>query len=238
MARRPETGPPIRQIAAALTIRNAGQGAVTKVMSGAKYSAESTDGTHDPRGDAGARRIAREAEWAAWMRAGLDGDTAAYRQLLETVTPFLRGIACGGLARAGLGDGDVEDVVQEVLLAIHLKRQTWIRDQPFLPWLNAIARYKLIDVMRRRGRRGEVPIDGFLEVLAEPNEPAEVSHRELSRLVGRLKGRELSVVRAVSLEGKDIRETAAALNMKEGAVRVALHRGLKRLADIYHDVET
>lgn len=207
-------------------------------MPGANDPSGDADGAHATRANPAARRAVREAEWAGWMRAGLDGDSTAYRHLLEAITPYLRGIAYGGLARAGLGDGDGEDVVQEVLLTIHLKRQTWMRDQPFLPWLNAITRYKLIDVMRRNGRRGEVPIDGFLEVLADETEPVDVSHRELVRLTGRLKGRELSAVRAVSLEGKTIGEAAAALGMKEGAVRVALHRGLKRLAGIYRDAET
>ena len=110
---------------------------------------------------------AREAQWADWMRAGLDGDGEAHRRLLEALAPALRRIASLGLRRAGLGNADVEDVVQEILLAIHLKRHTWLRDQPFSPWLHAVARYKLIDTMRRRGRRGEVPIDDLIEVLPD-----------------------------------------------------------------------
>ena len=176
---------------------------------------------------------AREAEWAGWMRAGLAGDGEAYRRLLEAVAPVLRAIAHRGLVRAGAGNADAEDVVQEVLLAIHLKRHTWMRDQPFLPWLNAIARYKLIDVLRRRGRRGEVPIDNLIDVLPDRSEAAEASPRELEKLVSRLGGREHDVVSAISLGGAGVRDTAAKLSISEGAVRVALHRGLKRLAQLY-----
>ena len=84
----------------------------------------------------------------------------AYRALLEALAPVLRAMAKNGLARAGAGNADAEDVVQEILLAIHLKRQTWMSDQPFTPWLNAIARHKLIDVLappraaRRSADRG------------------------------------------------------------------------------------
>ncbi len=177
----------------------------------------------------------REAEWSGWMRAGLDGDGQAYRRLLEALAPALRRIAGQGLRRAGLGNADVEDVVQEILLAIHLKRHTWLRDQPFSPWLNAIARYKMIDVMRRRGRRGEVPIDDLVEVLADRSEPVEASPQELTKLVSRLQGREHDVVAAVSLDGGSIAEAATKLSMTQGAVRVALHRGLKRLAQFYRN---
>ena len=179
----------------------------------------------------------REVQWAAWMRAGLDGDGEAYRLLLDALAPVLRRIARQGLRQAGAGNAEAEDVVQEVLLAVHLKRHTWMRDQPFSPWLNAIARYKLIDVLRRRGRRGEVPIDDLIEVLPDQSVQAEASPRELEKLVDRLQGREHDIVTAISLEGKSVRDAAAKWSMSEGAVRVALHRGLKRLAQLYRGDE-
>jgi len=171
------------------------------------------------------------------MRAGLDGDGEAYRLLLDALAPVLRRIARQGLRQAGAGNAEAEDVVQEVLLAVHLKRHTWMRDQPFSPWLNAIARYKLIDVLRRRGRRGEVPIDDLIEVLPDQSVQAEASPRELEKLVDRLQGREHDIVTAISLEGKSVRDAAAKWSMSEGAVRVALYRGLKRLAQLYRGDE-
>lgn len=176
-----------------------------------------------------------ERAWAELMRKGLAGDQAAYRQLLEAIAPRLRKFAANGLARAGIGNADAEDVVQEILLAIHLKRQTWMQDQPFLPWLNAIARHKLIDVMRRRGRRGEVPIEGLIEILPDEPPAPETSHSEMNKLVSRLDGRQQSVVSSISLEGNSIKDTAAKLGMSEGAVRVAFHRGLKKLAQLYRE---
>lgn len=180
-------------------------------------------------------RATRENEWAGWMRAGLKGDEAAYRSLLKALTPVLRAQIRGGLARWGAGSADVEDILQEVLLAIHLKRQTWMTDQPLLPWLNAIARYKLIDSMRRRGRRGEVPIEGLADILPVAADDVSQSRNELERLVGRLDGRAGAIVKAISLDGDDVDDVASREHMTPGAVRVALHRGLRKLSSLYRE---
>src|SRR5271155_5535125 len=90
-------------------------------------------------------------KWAPMMRAALAGDEAAYRRLLEEIGRVVRVKARGALSRARVGDADIEDVVQETLLAIHLKRQTWDGGLRLAPWGNAIARHKIIDAMRRRG---------------------------------------------------------------------------------------
>jgi RNA polymerase sigma-70 factor, ECF subfamily len=87
--------------------------------------------------------------------------------------------------------------------------------------------------MRRRGRRGDVPIDGLEDLLPDIAQPAETSQGELTRLVSRLEGRQLAIVRAVSLEGETISDAAVKFAMSEGAVRVALHRGLRKLAALY-----
>ena len=86
------------------------------------------------------------------MRAAIAGDEGVYRRLLEEIGRSVRAMARGAFSRAGVGDADVEDAVQETLLAIHLKRQTWDAGQPLAPWVYAIARHKIVDAMRRRGR--------------------------------------------------------------------------------------
>src|SRR5690606_41131913 len=77
------------------------------------------------------------------MRAALGGDEAAYSDFLHRVAAIVRGSARRKLARTGTGI-DAEDIVQETLLAIHLKRHTWRPSEPILPWIFAIARYKFI----------------------------------------------------------------------------------------------
>jgi RNA polymerase sigma-70 factor, ECF subfamily len=172
----------------------------------------------------------REIDWGVLMRAAVGGDAAAYNRLLTSLAPAIRAVARRGLARAGLAPDDAEDVVQETLLAIHLKRHTWDPSLPVGPWVRAIARNKLIDAMRRRGRRDQVPIDDVVETLASDTaEPTPIPGR-LDEHLQSLSDRQQSVVRAISLDGASIRETATRLNMSEGAVRVALHRGLAALS--------
>src|SRR5204862_454652 len=100
------------------------------------------------------------------MRLAISGDEVAYHRLLRSVTPVLRAAARRGLLRAGQPVDQSEDIVQDILLAVHLKRHTWDTNAPFAPWLFAIARNKLIDQLRRRGRRVFVDIDDFAETLA------------------------------------------------------------------------
>src|SRR6516225_5526263 len=71
----------------------------------------------------------RDRIWARWMRAANVGDDIAYRRLLEALAPLLRQVVRRSFERVGFGNSDVEDVVQETLLAIHLKRQTWDEDE-------------------------------------------------------------------------------------------------------------
>jgi RNA polymerase sigma-70 factor (ECF subfamily) len=165
------------------------------------------------------------------------GDEAAYRELLQSLSLNLRAAVRRGFAQAGASLGDVEDVVQETLLALHLKRNTWDSSQPLGPWVRAIARHKLIDALRRRGRRIQVPIDSVLDTLSVEEDSSGVDRQDARRLVDGLNGRQRDVVRAISLEGQSIREVAEKFRMKEVAVRVALHRGLKALGAVHRKAD-
>src|SRR5712675_375476 len=133
----------------------------------------------------GARVRETEDEWTGLMRSAISGDSAAYHRLLKSVTPVLRAAARRGLARAGQPADQSEDIVQDILLAVHLKRHTWDADALFLPWLFAIARNKLVDALRRRGRRVFVNIDDFKETIA--SEPVAETVRA-SEVIVHLKG--------------------------------------------------
>jgi RNA polymerase sigma-70 factor (ECF subfamily) len=171
----------------------------------------------------------REDEWTGLMRAALKGDDAAYQRLLRGLTPVLRGLARRGLARAGQPVDQSEDIVQEILLAVHLKRHTWDADAPFAPWLFAIARNKLIDALRRRGRRVFVSIDDFAETLADQPAAETPSTREVAAQLEQLPVRQREVLQSIAVDSASIKDTAQRFSMTEGAVRVALHRGLASL---------
>ncbi|MCE3250394.1 MAG: polymerase subunit sigma [Geminicoccaceae bacterium] len=167
-----------------------------------------------------------ETELTRLMRAAIAGDERAYTEFLRRAACLVRGFARRKVVQGGI---DPEDIVQETLLAVHVKRHTWRDDAPVTPWLYAIARHKLIDAFRRRGRRVEIEIGEIAETFAEP-EPETVSDREIGRVLETLAPGQRSVVAAVSVDGLSISEAAKSLGMTETAVRVALHRGLTAIA--------
>jgi len=170
------------------------------------------------------------------MRAALAGDETVYRALLSDLAGALRVRITATLRRFGGRSADAEDIVQETLLAVHLKRQHWDSERPFGPWVNAIARYKMIDAMRRHGYGAPVDIDDLADIMPDPAGPSE-DRGDAERLLRRLDPRAQRIVRAVAIEERTAAEVGAELDMTEGAVRVALHRALKALAVLYRKDE-
>lgn len=167
------------------------------------------------------------------MRLARQGDDEAYRRLLGRVAVWVRGIAGRGLVSAGRGRAESEDIVQETLLAMHLKRESWDGRRPIEPWLRAIVRHKLTDHLRRRGFHDHVDIDDWsnsLDVAVDVEAPAAVDSR---LLLESLPERQRVIVQQISLEGRSAADVGVHLGMSENAVRVALHRALKTLAAIY-----
>ncbi len=168
----------------------------------------------------------REDVLAQKMREACSGNSAQYRSLLASITPMIRGIVNAKLS--GMSEVDREDVLQEVLMAIHMKRDTWRQDQPIRPWIFAITRYKIIDLLRKKGRAQTVDIDEFSDVLAA-DEVDPSAQMDLDSLVDKLKGKQAVVVKAIAFEGLSHSDVAERLGIKETAVRVNFHRGLEKL---------
>ena len=178
-----------------------------------------------------------EQQWAQWMQAAVGGDTVSYRRLLDALAPYLRDHVRRRLRAYGRGQDDVEDIVQEVLLAVHLKKHTWDGERPIVPWVRAIAVHKTIDALRRHGHRINVPIDDVLDDLpAEDTEPP-LRASEMERFIAHMRGRQRDVLKAIALDGLTISEASERLQMSVGAVRVALHRGLAALAAAYRETD-
>ena len=175
----------------------------------------------------------REEEWAGWMRAATGGDAKAYHRFLSAVTPHLRAMAKRRCDQFGAPASEAEDVVQEVLIAVHLKRGSWDPSRPIGPWLSAVVRNKLIDSLRRRGRHVNVPIEDVIATLEAEERTDNLDRLDADHMLEKLKNPQRDIVRSISVEGTSVRETAERLKMSEGAVRVALHRALKSLAALY-----
>jgi RNA polymerase sigma-70 factor (ECF subfamily) len=168
------------------------------------------------------------------MRAAQRGCAQSYARLLADIVDSFGHVAGGDIKRLGLHPSDAEDVVQETLLAVHIKRHTWSADRPFLPWLRAIARHKALDMARRRGRRIEVPLEDVADTLPAPMPPPDHAV-PLQRLLDELPRRQRQVVEALAMNGASVQETAHRLNMSRGAVYVAFHRALAAMAMKFGD---
>ena len=169
-----------------------------------------------------------EAELRTLFLQGLDGEHAAYQAFLQKLSAHLRAF----LRRRLFGWPDeVEDLVQECLLAMHNKRHTYQSDQPLTAWVHAIARYKLIDLLRAKSGREALhdPLDDDLAVFAESSTDASDARRDLTGLLETLPDRQRLPIEHVKLKGLSVTEAAALLGMSESAVKVGIHRGLKAL---------
>ena len=172
----------------------------------------------------------------ALLIGGLGGDEAAYHAFLKNLSTHLRGFLRVRLA--SLPD-DVEDLVQETLLAVHNQRHTYDPGQPLTAWIHAIARYKLVDLLRRRAGREVLndPLDEELEVFAVADNDAADARRDLGKLLEQLPDRQRLPIVHMKLEGLSVAEAARATGMSEAAVKVGVHRGLKALAALIRNAD-
>jgi RNA polymerase sigma-70 factor, ECF subfamily len=179
---------------------------------------------------------AREGRLKELLVRGLSGDGAAYHAFLKELSAFLRAYLRGRLSRV---PDEVEDLVQETLLAIHNQRHTFDPAQPLTAWAHAIARYKLIDFLRRRAGRDALndPLGEDDDLLATSDTEAQDARRDIATLLSRLPDRHRLPIVHVKIEGLSVAETASLTGMSESAVKVGVHRGLKALAAFIRDKE-
>lgn len=168
----------------------------------------------------------REAHLKSLMLRGLDGDASAWRVLLTDLGGHLRPFFTRRLFDGG---ADAEDLVQETLIAIHAKRATWDRTQPFTAWAFTIARYKLIDHLRRQGRRPTGPLENAAELVADHTVEDGVTRLDLKRCLSLLPARQRALIEDVRLKGLSVAEAAERHGYSVPAAKVSLHRSLKKL---------
>ncbi len=177
------------------------------------------------------RMNASEDRLRQLLLQGLEGDAPAYHAFLMELSTHLRAFFRKRLNR--LPD-DVEDLVQEALLAIHNQRHTYAADQPLTAWIHAIAKYKLIDLLRRRASRDRLtdPIDDVMDILAYSDSEASEARRDVGKLLDQLPDRQRLPIVHTKLEGLSVSEAAQVTGMSESAIKVGVHRGMKALAKL------
>ena len=160
---------------------------------------------------------------------GLAGNGADYHAFLKELAAHLRAFLRKRLSH--LPD-DVEDLVQETLLAVHNQRHTYDAGQPLTAWIHAIAKYKLVDLLRRRANREYLndPLDEETDVFSTVDSEAAEARRDLGKLLLLLPDRQRLPIIHVKLEGLSVVEAARVTGMSVSAIKVGVHRGLKALA--------
>ncbi len=127
---------------------------------------------------------------------------------------------------------DVEDLVQESLLAVHNKRHTFDSSQPLGAWVHAIAKYKLVDFLRGRGIREALneSLEDVGELFSDSNVEAADARRDIMKLLDQLPEKQRAPIVCTKLEGLSVEEAAEKTGMSESAIKVGVHRGMKKLA--------
>lgn len=167
-----------------------------------------------------------------WARAQA-GDEAAYREALQRMAtrlrPYIR-------RRLTAWPDEAEDLLQETLLAMHLQRGSWDGSVPVSAWMFAIARHKLVDLWRRHGRRAAdlVSLDDLEphESPADPSTEAPAARRDLGVLLQAIPQAQRKAIVWTKIEGRSVAEVSADTGASVAAVKVQVHRGLRKLAEL------
>lgn len=167
-----------------------------------------------------------EEKLKALMIASLAGDAGAYEALLHLSANRLRAYFRYRLAGR---DADVEDLVQETLLAVHKKRASYMTSLPYTAWLHAIARYRLIDFLRREGKRATLALDDAPELCVDDDSDAVLAGIDIERLLAGLPPKQAAAIRLTRIEGLSVSEAAERSGQSEPSIKVNVHRGLGRL---------
>jgi RNA polymerase sigma factor (sigma-70 family) len=167
-----------------------------------------------------------EAKLRALMIASLGGHARAYQALLRLSAERLR---LYFRRRLPGRDADVEDLVQDTLIAIHRKRASYDTGLPFTAWLHGIARYRLIDFLRREYRQVSVPIDDEFDAADSSTVDAILAEVDVANLLAKLSPKQADAIRLTRIEGLSVRDAAMASGQSEPSIKVNVHRGIGRL---------
>lgn len=173
------------------------------------------------------------------MLAGLDGDDTSHKALLTKLSTYLRGYFKNQLARIGQSSAEAEDLVQETLISLHVRRHTYDKSAPLTPWIYAIARYRLIDYLRRnKSANLNVPVEFAEGVFADNDATAVDSGIDLSKLLSQLTPKMREAIQSIKVDGLSVSEAAKRTGMSPSMIKVSVHRGLKILSLLVRERES
>lgn len=173
-------------------------------------------------------KISQDKICAEKMRKAQAGDKLAYEQLLKTIIPILAAFIGKKLGRRA----DNEDILQEILLAIHTSGHTYNTDRSFTNWMFAIASYKVSDFLRKTYRKKSLIEVNFEEVqdsITDDVTKDTTPNESLSELLSNLPEKQRKILHLMKIDGHSVKEVAVLMKMNVSAVKVAAHRAYKVL---------
>lgn len=178
----------------------------------------------------------REQKLKALMLRSLEGDQEAYKRLLEQVSQMLQAYLMKHMSPAYRTPQRVEDMVQDILLAIDQKKASYRTEMALLPWIYAIARYRLIDSVRANSRRIELTAiendDDFERAVFKAWRATQESPTvdlDAEEILGDLSERQKKVLIMAKVEELPLKEVADQMKMSISAVKVTVHRAIQNI---------
>lgn len=161
----------------------------------------------------------------ALMASAMAGDGRAYAEVLRVVTSALKASLVSRVPPA-----DRDDLIQNILLSIHKARHTYDPSRPLMPWVMAIARYRLQDHWRTHYRqRSNVTnsLDDALELPGADVTKGLEASEDIRRVAKSLPEKQQRIIGLMYGEDKSVQEVADTMKMSVSAVKVAAHRAYK-----------
>lgn len=168
--------------------------------------------------------------WDEWMRAALAGDQNAYRLLLSDLKPWL-----GAYFKKRVHPNVVEDLVQDTLMSLHAKRQTFDPAYPFGPWIAAVARHRWIDHMRKNLKYVETELDQ--EFPSQEDQRDECAKHDVKILLKLIPPAQAEVITMVKLDEMSVEEVSKKTGHSPSNIKIMVHRGMKKMMAAVQEVQ-
>jgi len=180
--------------------------------------------------------VADEPTFIRLMAAAQRGDKGACNVLLTEVGLWLE-----RYFRRRVPPHALDDLVQDVLMSLHMARDTWDPARPFRPWLACIARNRMADHARRMGRRVTIDLqivdidETFCDACANNHAEKVVNFLAVKDAMNALPPSEKAAIEMLRLRQLTLAEAAEQSGTSVAALKVAVHRATRRLRGVLND---
>lgn len=184
------------------------------------------------RVDTGTRNE-RDERWRALMRSAQGGDGKAYAQLLSDLLPMLRRV----VAQRWSNPPEIEDIVQEILVSLHMVRHTYDPHRPFMPWLMTITTRRIADAARRRYARSanettvDVMPETFLGDDTKTEQETSDDQEALRKAMSVLPEGQREAIELLKIQGLSLEEASQLTGKSIASLKVGVHRAIKTMRE-------